>query len=76
MSKTLADLRADVTAARLVRDAIETCCSPEWAAAHAILTAACRLADAERDRLAANPATRYGAWRESSDKILMAWGYL
>jgi len=72
----IAVLRADAREAIICRDAIDDCCSPSWAAAHAVAVEACKRAAAEQQRLAKNPKTRYGAWRTPSDVELMVLGYL
>jgi hypothetical protein len=72
----IAALRADASAAIRRRDAIDDCFSPAWRAAHEKAVAACKLADAERDRLAKDPSTRYGDWRAPSDIELMNLGCL
>ena len=69
-------LRADARAAIAERDAIDDCFSPAWREAHEAAVAACKLADAERDRLAKNPKTRHGSWRTTGDIELMTLGYL
>ena len=72
----IAVLRADARAALAARDAIDDCFSSEWREAHEAAVAACRLADAEMERLAKNPKTRHGNWRTPADIELMVLGYL
>jgi len=72
----LAVLRADARAAIASRDAIDDCFSPAWADAHRAAVLACTAANAEMERLAKNPKTRYGNWRTRGDIELMVLGYL
>lgn len=72
----LAVLRADARAAVVLRDSIEDCFSSEWCDAQKEAVEACRRADAELQRLATNPKTRYGSWRTQGDIELMLMGYL
>lgn len=76
MSTTYVTLCQNAQDAINARDAIDNCSSPAWKDAHRKAREACQAADAERNRLAKNPATRYGSWRRPSDKILMTFGYL
>jgi len=72
----LAVLRAAALAAIAARDTIDKCFSPEWTAAHREAVIACEYANAELERLAKNPKTRYGSWRTPADIELMVLGYL
>jgi hypothetical protein len=73
---TLAVLRAVARIALEARDAIDDCFSPEWRAAHEEAVTAWEHANAEMERLAKNPKTRYGSWRTPADVELMTLGYL
>ena len=73
---TLAVLRADALATLALRDAIDDCFSPAWLAAHKEAILACAAANAEMERLAKNPTTRYGTWRTPFDVELMVLGYI
>jgi len=72
----LAVLRADARAAIAARDAIDAWFSPEGRAACREAILACAAANAEMERLATNPKTRYGSWRTPFDVELMVLGYL
>ena len=72
----LAVLRAEARAAIAARDAIDDCFSPEWLAAHKEAILVCDAANAEMERLAKNPKTRYGNWRTRGDIELMVLGYI
>lgn len=72
----LSVLRAAALATIVARDAIDDCFSPEWEAAHKEAILACAAANAEMERLAKNPKTRYGSWRTPFDVELMVLGYL
>lgn len=72
----LSVLRAAAIAAIEARDAIDDCFCPAWAEAHREAVVACHQAVAEMERLAKNPATRYGSWRTPADVELMVLGYL
>jgi hypothetical protein len=69
-------LRATVRTAIAARDAIDNCFSPAWAEAHHVAVIACTAANAEMERLAKDPKTRYGSWRSPGDIELMMMGYL
>lgn len=69
-------LRAIAIAAIEARDAIADWFSPTGIAAYKEARRACLEAYAEMERLAQNPATRYGSWRTPADVELMVLGYL
>ena len=72
----LAVLRADALAAIAAHDAIDDWFSPEGRAACREMILACAAANAELERLAKNPKTRYGSWRTPFDVELMVLGYV
>ena len=72
----LAVLRADALAAIAAHEAINDWFSPEGRAACREMILACAAANAEMERLAGNPKTRYGNWRTRFDVELMALGYI
>ena len=72
----LAVLRADALAAIAAHDAIADWFSPEGRAACREMILACAVANAELERLAKNPKTRYGSWRTPFDVELMVLGYV
>lgn len=72
----LSILRAAALAALEARDAIDDCFCAAWAEAHREAVVACHQAVDEMERLAKNPATRYGSWRTPADVELMLLGLL
>jgi len=72
----LAVLRAVARDAIAARDAIDDFFSQAWVAAHKEAIRACAAANAEMERLAGNPKTRYGNWRTLFDVELMVLGYI
>ena len=69
-------LRADALAAIAARDAIDNFFSQAWVDAHREAVLACVASNAEMERLAKTPETRYGTWRTPFDVELMVLGYL
>lgn len=69
-------LLAESADAILARDAIESCISPEWRAAHQRARDLCLQARAIRHDLAQDPTTRYGDWRTEADRMSMMLGAL
>ena len=73
----LAELRADALAAIAAHEAIDAWFSPEGRAACRAMILACAAANAEMERLAADPKTHYGDWRSLLfDVELMTLGYI
>ena len=72
----LKTIRQDAYKALAARDAIESCCSPEWAEAHQVAADLFLEAEELVKQLAADPATRYGSWRTPGDKTCMTFGLL
>ena len=72
----LAVLRAIALAAIAAHEAVDDWFSPEGRAACRAMILACAEANAELERLATNPETRYGTWRTPFDVELMVLGYI
>jgi hypothetical protein len=70
---TIQELRRAFAVAMDARDAIESCCSLEWLAAHKLAKEASAAIKAELNRLLL--VDRYGAWRDANDKMLQRLGY-
>lgn len=73
---TLAVLRAAALAAIAAYEAIDDWFSPAGCAACREMILACAAANAEMERLANDPKTRYGNWRNRFDVELMVLGYI
>lgn len=69
-------LRADALAAITTHEAVDDWFSPEGRAACRAMILACAAANAEMERLAKDPKTRYGNWRTRFDVELMVLGYI
>jgi len=65
---TLDDLIKASHEAIIARDSIESCCSPEWRAAHNKASEACLKASTERKRLWKQE--RWGKWMNALDRQL------
>ena len=72
----LRDLRLKAKAAIRARDAVPQIGGKEWLLKHAEARALALREARETEKLAKDPHTRYGDWRDYTDNLLMTLGYL